>query len=169
MGDSFIDTNRLYGNLIPASVATGLFVLASLPTVYGWTIAAESRLTDMGTPPCPSSTLSTRLIHMLLYYGVLYGISYYLESRKEEALRLPPGVIAKQTFYRTLLFFVLTSPESYNLTGKAISDLSPNNCPSLKGVFVHAVLFLVVVTLTMYFPPDQASERFVRVQLPKKQ
>lgn len=167
MGESLINTQRLWSNLVPAGVSTGLFILASLPKSYEFTWALEQKVATVGDlPPCPATTLSARLLHMLLFFGLLYGVSAYLESYKEEAKRNTNSAVAKQAFYRTLLFFVLTSPESYQLTGKLLSGLTAgqNPCPTVKGIFVHALVFLVIVTLTLYFPPDQASERFSQVQ-----
>lgn len=50
----------------------------------------------------------------------------------------------KNALYGTLIFFFLSSPTIYSLTG--------NSCPKIGGVLLHSVLYFVALVGVMYLP-----------------
>ena len=66
---------------------------------------------------------------------------------------------AKYSFYSTLVFFLVANPETYkiiqNLFGSFIGTVaSSGGCPTPMGLFLHTVLFFVVILSLMMFPRD---------------
>lgn len=135
--------------LLYSSIGAAIFVAVSLPQVYGQT----SRLTNTIDDTCP--TPEGKFIHAALFFAISYFVMKISSSRKYDLEAKSDGLIAKYAFYSTLLFFVLASSDAYRLTGKFISGLANEaGCPEFKGIIVHALVFLVVLTLVMYFPND---------------
>ena len=64
---------------------------------------------------------------------------------------------AKYSFYSTLIFFLIASPETYKLTEQFFGRfflVSTNGCPSPLGFFFHKILFFLVILGIMLFPHD---------------
>ena len=58
--------------------------------------------------------------------------------------------------FSALLFFAVASPFVYSLVNSLTSRLglvlaSENGCPNYLGVFVHALVFMIIVRLAMGF------------------
>ena len=71
---------------------------------------------------------------------------------------LPLGLKAKYSFYSALVFFLLANPETYKLTQSLFGFLftvSTGGCPTPLGLFLHSILFFVVLLGLMLFPRDQ--------------
>ena len=133
-----------------SSVAAVVFFLVSLPQVYNQTSRLTTTISDM----CP--TPEGKFIHSAVYFLIVYILmklsasQNYLNTGYQS-----DGVLLKHAFTGTLLFFLLTSSDTYRLTRKAYSGLASElGCPTVVGVGVHAIVFLVVLVLTMYFPKD---------------
>jgi hypothetical protein len=134
--------------LLCSAVAAAIFVAVSLPQVYGQT----SRLTRTIDETCP--TPEGKFIHAALFFAISYFVMKLMSNYKYMEGK-SDGVLAKHAFYGTLLFFLLSSSDSYRLTGKFVSGLSNEaGCPEFKGIIVHAIVFLVVLVLVMYFPKE---------------
>jgi len=135
--------------LLCSAVAAAIFIAVSLPQVYHQT----SRLTATFEDPCP--TPEGKFIHAALFFAISYFVMKLMSGYKYMDQK-SDGVLAKYAFHGTLLFFLLSSTDAYRLSGKWIPGLaSEAGCPELKGILVHAVIFLVILILVMYFPKDQ--------------
>jgi hypothetical protein len=68
------------------------------------------------------------------------------------------GLKAKYSFYSTLIFFLIASPETYKMTEKFLGRFffiaDSNGAPSPMGFFFHTVLFFLVLWGAMLFPKD---------------
>jgi len=146
------DNKPFSKKLLCSAIAAAIFIAVSLPQVYGQT----SRLTttvSLGSTieeTCP--TPEGKFIHAALFFAISYFVMKLMSTYKYMDSK-SDGVLAKHAFYATLLFFLLSSTDSYRLTGKLVSGLSNEaGCPELKGIIVHAIVFMAVLTLVMYFP-----------------
>ena len=54
-------------------------------------------------------------------------------------------VKAKYAFYSGLVFFLLSNPETFKLSGLGSRD----GCPNAVGLFVHTFVFMVVLFFLM--------------------
>jgi len=66
---------------------------------------------------------------------------------------------AKYSFYSALVFFLVANPETYKIVqwglGHIIGDIaSSGGCPTPIGLFLHTILFFVVILSLMMFPRD---------------
>jgi len=66
---------------------------------------------------------------------------------------------AKYSFYSALVFFLVANPETYKITDWIFGDVFPpiaNNAgaPTPVGLFLHTILFFVVILSLMMFPRD---------------
>jgi len=131
-----------------------VFLAVSLPQTYHQTdyitsyIGTGSTITDQDCP-----TPGGKFVHTGLFFVILYFLIKMLNNNE-----LSDGLIAKYAFYSTLIFFLLTSNDTYALTSSVpgLHDLTNNvGCPTKKGVLIHALVYLVVLTIVMYFPKDQ--------------
>lgn len=154
--------NSLVNNkkLTYSALSAVVFMAVSLPQTYqGVEDVSNSALSylpgqlsvDTIQGNCP--TASGKFLHTGVFFVVLYFLMKWLNKSD-----LSDGLIAKYSFYTTLLFFLLTSSDTYALTSQlpSMGDLvGADGCPTKKGVLVHGLVFLVVLTLVMYFPKDE--------------
>jgi hypothetical protein len=64
---------------------------------------------------------------------------------------------AKFSFYSALVFFLIANPETYKLSQLLFGRLfttSIGGCPTPAGLFVHSILFFVILLGLMLFPKD---------------
>lgn len=126
-----------------------VFMAVSLPQTYEQTNRLPYVTTAVGTCPTPVG----KFVHAGTFFVALYFLMKWLNKSN-----LSDGLIAKYSFYSALIFFVLNANETYALTsqlpnvGSGMLDVS--GCPTKQGVVLHAVVYLVVLTLVMYFPKD---------------
>ena len=133
-----------------SATAAAIFMIVSLPQAY----TQSSRLTRTFSDACP--TPEGKFIHAALFFAINYFIMKVMASKKYHGMeKKSDGLLARYAFTGTLLFFLLSSTDSYKLTGKIVPGLAnENGCPEVKGVIVHGLVFLVILVLTMYFPKD---------------
>jgi hypothetical protein len=132
-----------------AALSAVVFMAVSLPQTYQQTERLPYVHSIEGN--CP--TAAGKFLHTGIFFVILYFLMKWLNKSD-----LSDGLIAKYSFYSALLFFLLTSSDTYALTSgvPGLNDLvDASGCPSKKGVLVHGLVYLVVLTLIMYFPKDQ--------------
>jgi len=136
--------------LLCSAIAAIIFIVMSLPQAYTQT----SRVTTTTVGMCP--TPEGKFIHAALFFVIEYFILKIMASQNWMNLQTKSdALLAKYSFYGTLLFFLISSSDAYQLTGKFISNVADEHgCPEVKGVLIHGVVFLVVLLLVMYFPKD---------------
>jgi len=56
----------------------------------------------------------------------------------------------KYSFYSALVFFIISNPELYKVTSKLFGKgIAVNGCPEAAGLFLHSVVFMVIVFALM--------------------
>ena len=71
---------------------------------------------------------------------------------------LPLGLKAKYSFYSALVFFLIANPETYKLTQSIFGfffTVSTGGCPTPGGLFLHSILFFLILLGLMLFPRDK--------------
>jgi hypothetical protein len=66
---------------------------------------------------------------------------------------------AKYSFYSMLVFFLIANPETYKIVSWLMAPIigplaSTSGCPTPLGLFIHTILFFVVILALMMFPRD---------------
>ena len=67
------------------------------------------------------------------------------------------GLKAKYSFYSALVFFLIANPETYKMTQLLFGWLftvSNGGCATPGGLFLHTVIFFIVLLGLMMFPRD---------------
>ena len=132
-------------NLKKTALPAGMFMLLSLPQVYGKT----NDLLKTNGDNCP--TFKTRLLHTLAFFVLSYlSAKFYGEKMSQNKM-------IRCALCSALMFFLLSSPELYQLTGSLMGNVSndfaskmgDNNCPTLTGVLVHTAVFALVLSWVM--------------------
>lgn len=146
-----VPTSQTNKKLIWSAIGAAIFMAVSLPQAYNQT----SRLTQTINNKCP--TPEGKFIHAALFFAVNYFVMKLAASNKWMNMeQKPDALLAKYAFYGTLLFFLISSSDTYRLTGKLFSGVADEyGCPEIKGVLLHGVVFLAVLVLIMFFPKDK--------------
>lgn len=143
--------SRLHDKMLYSLLALFVFVVISLPEVYDKT----NKLTNTynSTTKCPSS--KGKFIHSLLFFIILFILTKLYEMRRFGTSN--DGLVAKFVFCATLIYFALSSSDSYAISRSVLqADIaSVEGCPNTKGILIHGLMFLAVMVLVMYFPKDQ--------------
>jgi len=60
-------------------------------------------------------------------------------------------VKVKYSFYSALIFFVFSNPEAFKLTRMAFGAMigTEDGCPRAGGLFLHTLVFMIVLFLLM--------------------
>lgn len=117
--------------MISASSAV-LFLAVNLPQTYKLTDSIlPGKLANNG---CPTSL--GVFVHTLVFFLVSFFTMGDPRINTLEKL--------KHSIYGTLIFFFLSSPTMYSLTG--------SRCPSLQSVLLHTVLYFLALVGVMYLP-----------------
>ena len=153
------DDSSFNKKLYYSSFATLVFIAVSLPQVYkatgsgvnyatSKTVGVEfSGKTDAG---CPTS--EGKFLHTAVFVVLLYFIMRLVKRYSNSDNKLSNGVMWKYAFYSGLIFYLVSSTDAYNLTSSL--GTTTDGCPNAKGIIAHAVAFLAVTVLVMYFPKD---------------
>jgi len=74
---------------------------------------------------------------------ILYSIDMYEKANQAELDKL------RYSFYSAVVFFILATPFMFKLVDSVLGSVVPiassSGCPTYAGVFVHAVVFGLVV------------------------
>lgn len=136
-----------------SSIAAVVFMLCALPQVYQKTDNRYLTTIDANTCPTPGG----KFLHTAVFFAVSYFLMKIGSNKQYFGLEnKSDGFLAKCAFHSSLLFFVLTSTDAFKLTGNLTSRVIANEhgCPNVAGVVSHALVFLVVLVLVMYFPKE---------------
>ena len=151
---TLFENTDLKKKLLHASLGACLFVLVSLPQVYSGT---NTHFMPTTFDNCP--TPAGKFLHSALFFVLNFLVMKYMATNNYlNMANLSDGLLAKYAFIGTLLFFLVSSSDTYMLTHNVYSGLStPFGCPNLSGVLVHGLVFLVILVLVMYFPKDNSQ------------
>ena len=66
---------------------------------------------------------------------------------------------AKYSFYSALVFFLVANPETYKVVQKILGNIigaiaDAAGCPTPLGLFLHTLIFFIVMMSLMSFPRD---------------
>jgi hypothetical protein len=134
-----------------SAVSAAIFVAVSMPQTYAYT----SNYANTSVKACPTG--EGKLIHAGVFFVLNYLAMKLAASRKWNGMDTHSDkVLAKYSAYGTLLFLIVASSDMYAITESVLSgSIESAGCPTQKGVFVHGVVFMVVVVLLMYLPRGQ--------------
>lgn len=129
-----------------AGIAASIFLLMSLPQVYG---KSNDFIKEQGD--CP--TFKTRLMHFVAYFVLLVlALKYVAKIDK------PLAEICGYALYAALLFFFISSPEMYQITNSLAGNymrIADGACPTFNGVLAHTAVFAVCMAAWQtYFPKE---------------
>jgi hypothetical protein len=117
------------------------------PATYALTSdLVSSAFTDLGGCPTSKGLLMHTLVFLVI---VMLTMGNPLELNYLKF---------KYSLYGALVFFFLSSPAMYSLTGELTGGLTAdaNGCPTLNGVVVHSLVYALALLGLMYLPPDLA-------------
>lgn len=113
-----------------------LFLILSLPDLYQVT----NRLVTGRPSGCP--TVYTRPLHTMVYLGATVGVMLWNH--------MPLAMIYPLALLSSALFFMLISPDLYQMTHTLGATGSNVFCPSIFSVSVHAVVFAAIHHFLMH-------------------
>lgn len=135
-----------------SSVGAAVFVIVSIPQLYAQTNSMAGIKSS-----CPSPY--SKFLHSGLFFLINFAIMGIVSlANKSGSDRLPLGLVAKYSFYATLLFFLVSSSDAYGVTSiipKLSTKVDGGNCPTIVGVLVHGVVFVLLLIAMMYMPKDK--------------
>jgi hypothetical protein len=136
-----------------AGLSALLFIALSLPFVYEKT---NSIGLNTYAEKCP--TAIGRFAHTTVFFALNYFMMKIMSSYGSSPKK-SDGMLLKFAFYGALIFFLLSSPESYELTqnlyrGDTFVNAPGSGCPTYTGVIVHGIVFMLAVVLVMFFPEN---------------
>jgi len=136
--------------LLWSAVLSALFFTVSYPQVYSVTDKAVARYghTYQNDCPTPEGKLLHTIVFYLLAYIAIWVLSYFAlwTGSKQQ--------MVKCALFATLLFFLVSSPDVYQLTrglsGKPLAN--EKGCPTPQGLIAHSLVFLVLLLVMSYLP-----------------
>lgn len=138
-------TGTISDKLKQASYPGAVFLVMSLPQVYGWTNSLFKTMSD-----CP--TWKTKLVHTLVFAVLVMLVDKYVrKSTKTNEQMLEYALTC------ALVFFFVSSQEMYMLTHAIYpATLDQSGCPTGVGVIVHTILYVVVLAIAMNIKSEYA-------------
>lgn len=138
-----------------SAVGAVFFILFSHPLAYQLTSKLTGDLTFDSLTKCP--TVGGHFIHTLVFLTVYLIFKVLANLTQSSEDRNTFGQLFKYSFYSTLLFFIVSSPELYQLTGNVTGGAlsSPDGCPTGWGVATHTIVYFIVLFLVMFLPRDK--------------
>ena len=131
-----------------------IFLVTSLPFTYSQTNKFLS--TTSGLNNCPSAL--GKFVHAIVFFILNLVLMKYYNNQKPECDRKPLGLMLKYSFYGMLIAYFLSDNDTFKLTNSLIGGMSDiNGCPTLKGVLLHSLVYVGVLTGVMYFPSEKPS------------
>lgn len=138
--------NNLVTPLRHAGISAGIFLIMSLPQMY---LRSNNLLSEQGN--CPN--YKSRLMHFVGFLVLAILVFKYV-SKLDKSF---PELLG-YALYASLLYFLISSPEMYQLTNSLIGNsikLVDGSCPTFSGIFIHTGVFAVsLAAWHMYFPKN---------------
>lgn len=114
--------------------------------------AGTFRLTDQLLPVdtynmvtgCP--TMTGQILHAVVFFLITFLTMG--DPRVDTYTKI------KHSLYGSLIFFFLSSPAMYSLTGSLIGPQIANisGCPTTMGILLHATIYCAALVAVMYLP-----------------
>jgi hypothetical protein len=116
--------------------------LVSLPQIYKLTNSLLGlNLFNEGTN-CP--TMLGHVAHTLVFMLITF---LTMGNVKEKT-----WIKVKHTLYGGLIMYFLTSPAVYALVGGVLGTADAAGCPSMMGILLHSVVYMLALVAVMYLP-----------------
>ena len=130
-------------------ILAGLFALLNLPDAYKISnniVKAVVKTTNTSiTGECFNTT--GLLVHTFIFFILtlaLMSLNNVFDTKNDED-RPTVWQLVKQSFCGTLLFYILSSKDTYQLlAGKLNKDTLTNGCPNNNGVLIHAAIYFLI-------------------------
>lgn len=137
-----------------ALISAVIFVLVSNQYTYRAVDFVLGNSNLIAVEGCP--TTIGLFLHSLVFFLVQYLVMWYFDSRKPVDQQISKTLMAKYSFYGTLLFFIASNPETYKLVNMiGLGKLGTSaGCPNVGGLLLHTVVFFLLVFGVMFFPKD---------------
>ena len=127
----------LIDNLKNTVVPAGLFFVLTLPQAYEQSGKMFGYTSDTCQP------FKTRLLHAVAFFVLMYFTTKNFGDDRDKSY----DQLMKYCLYATLLFFVFSSKELFQLTSNFTSKTESSACPSdMTGVAIHTLLFWVALS-----------------------
>jgi|AntRauTorckE6833_2_1112554.scaffolds.fasta_scaffold48173_2 hypothetical protein len=140
------------GQIFGSAAVNGiLFILLSHPITYKLTNKLYNTWNE-GTK-CPTNY--GHLFHVIIFFilSLLLKIIFNMTESKYD--RKGFGVLLKFALYCTLLFFVISGKETYEITGGLSKGVLANGgCATGWGISTHGIIFFLITFLAMLLPND---------------
>lgn len=126
------------------------FLVTSLPATYEFTNNLLTPQTNMiFDPNTKCQTYFGHLVHTLIFFLLTYA-SMFVGKGDSNISNLTK---IKHSLYGTLIYFLISNKAMYQLTGSFIPGLaSKSGCPTLIGIFVHTIVYIMALVGVMYLP-----------------
>ena len=130
--------STLKEKLIISIFSATLFILVSLPQSY--------KLTNTFVNNCPTSN------GLLLHAFVFFVLSFLSMWRSN----ISTGLKVKFSIYGTLLYYLVSSPAMFSLTGSIFGQsIATNGCPTTIGTLLHSLVYCAGLVGLMYLPDEE--------------
>ena len=144
----------ILGKLLHSTLSCGLMLAVANKTTYEFVDKLMGNKGIIAQNGCP--TVKGHLVHTVIFFILIFALMIAFNLATSEQNKKSAWLLAKYSFYGTLLFFIVTSTELYklvgNLTNGATADL--NGCPTTNGILLHAGVYLLMLFGVMFFPKD---------------
>lgn len=120
-------------------IFAGLFLLLNIPFAYKTT----SKLLNTSSDGCLNTTghIAHTIIFFIFSLALMSLTNIFLSSYK----RMSIWEMVKYAFCITLLFYILSDKDTYNLVAFNIDPkYVVDGCPTDTGVLIHTVIFFVI-------------------------
>ena len=148
-------SKSLSQKIMYSAVGSIFFILFSHPIVYSATNKLLRGATFNPSTNCP--TVGGHFIHTLVFLVAILIFKLLANFAQSSVNRNSFGQLFKYSFYSTLLFCVISSPELYQLTGRITGGAlaTSQGCASGWGVATHTLVYFIVLFLVMFLPRDK--------------
>lgn len=123
-----------------------LFALINFPMTYQITdrLLPGQLWNSLSPSGCPTA------LGFFLHTLVFLTVTYLTMSGSA----INPWIKVKHSLYGTLIFFLVANPVTYSVVASVLGNwvADSNGCPTMSGIFLHAVVYLVALVAVMYLP-----------------
>lgn len=121
-----------------------IFTLVNLPQTYKFTNSLTQYELYNNSTNCPTNM--GLIIHAIVFFALTF---LSMKNPKEKTY-----IKLKHTIYGTLIFYLMSSPALFSITGSILGDniANTNGCPTLLGIGLHSLVYCTILVSIMYLP-----------------
>ena len=140
--------------LLYSVLSAGLALGVSSKTVYEQVDKLVGSKGTIAVNGCGTPT--GHFAHSVIFFILLFTMMIIFNIVKSPEHKKSLGLMAKYSFYGTLIYLIVTSTEMYKLvgglTGGATADA--NGCATMSGLLLHGLFYFLIIFCVMFFPRD---------------